>query len=176
MRKVATPYAKKKAYERVRPELDALTSDELIAVNLDIEKAVVAIVAAMPRVNALRPRIERELPMFDIQSFDKLEDYAWALSHTQTRVNDAIDRAMLSRPKRTPAAVEKAKERRDRAFTMTLRVYRDAQRAIHYLLRHRKGRADKVIPTLDSGKGRRKRKVRGGGSKLSAEAHAPRQT
>jgi hypothetical protein len=33
---------------------------------------------------ALRPRIEKELPSFDLAAFDKLEDYAWALSYAQS--------------------------------------------------------------------------------------------
>jgi hypothetical protein len=72
------------AYERVKTDLAAIKPEEFIQINLDIPSAVSTIIGVLPEVKALRPRFEKELPTFDLASFDKLEDYAWALSYAQT--------------------------------------------------------------------------------------------
>jgi len=72
------------AYERVKADLAAIKPEEFIQINLDIPTAVSTIIGVLPEVKALRPRIEKELPSFDLVSFDKLEDYAWALSYAQS--------------------------------------------------------------------------------------------
>ena len=53
-------------------------------VNLDIPTAVTTILGVLPEVKALRDRMSKELPAFDLAAFDKLEDYALALSSAQT--------------------------------------------------------------------------------------------
>ncbi len=72
------------AYERVKADLAAIRPEEFIQINLDIPTAVSTIIGVLPAVKALRPQIEKELPTFDLASFDKLEDYAWALSYAQS--------------------------------------------------------------------------------------------
>jgi len=72
------------AYARVKPELAELAQDELVKVNLDASAALQTILGVLPRVKALREQIVRELPAFDIASFDRLEDYALAFGVTQT--------------------------------------------------------------------------------------------
>ena len=72
------------AYERVKADFAALRPEELTQVTLDIPSAVATIIGVIPEVKALRERIEKELPAFDLAAFDKLEDYAWALSYAQT--------------------------------------------------------------------------------------------
>jgi hypothetical protein len=72
------------AYERVKADLAALKTDELLQVNLDIPTAVTTILGVLPELRALRERMSKELPTFDLAAFDKLEDFALALSATQT--------------------------------------------------------------------------------------------
>jgi hypothetical protein len=78
-----TPFAE--SYERLLPQLQALASEELMRINLDIPSAVVTALGALPRIRALRPRIADELPRFDLERFDQLEDCALGLSHAHTR-------------------------------------------------------------------------------------------
>jgi hypothetical protein len=73
------------AYERVKGELAALAPEALVQVNLDVQVAVSTILGALPEIRALRDRIVKELPAFDVVSFDKLEDYAQALAFTQSK-------------------------------------------------------------------------------------------
>ena len=72
------------AYARVKPELDALNAEDLQQVNLDVTAAVTTILGLLPEVKALREQIVNQLPTFNILSFDKLEDYALALSFANT--------------------------------------------------------------------------------------------
>jgi hypothetical protein len=37
----------------------------------------------LPEIRALRPEIQQHLPLFDLVSFNKLEDYVFALAHAQ---------------------------------------------------------------------------------------------
>ena len=80
------------AFERVKPLLAKLAPQDLLQVNLDISLAVRTILAALPRGRALRKQLVKELPFFDIGSFDRLEDYALALSATQAAYLAVIGR------------------------------------------------------------------------------------
>jgi hypothetical protein len=71
-------------YARVKAELGALRVAELLRVNLDISAAVAIVLRALPDLKALRERIGRELPTFDLGALDRLEDYALALLYTDT--------------------------------------------------------------------------------------------
>jgi len=73
------------SYERVKAELEALEPEGLPPVNLDVQVAVSTILGALPEIRALRERMVKELPAFDIASFDKLEDYAQALAFAQAK-------------------------------------------------------------------------------------------
>jgi hypothetical protein len=68
------------AYERVKGDLMALKAEEVEVPTLDIHAAVKTVLGALPEMRALRERMTKELPAFDVVAFDKLEDYALALS------------------------------------------------------------------------------------------------
>jgi hypothetical protein len=75
----------KDAYARVKDEWSALQPDQLLQVNLDIPIAAQTVLGALPEIKSLRERIVKELPSFDIASFDKLEDYVLALVVVNSR-------------------------------------------------------------------------------------------
>jgi hypothetical protein len=60
------------AYNRVLPELKALSEEELREVNLDIPAAVITVMGVSKKVSELRPQIERELPTFDFRALEGL--------------------------------------------------------------------------------------------------------
>lgn len=72
------------AYDRVKGDFAKVETEELATVNLDIQEAVMTILGALPEAKALRPRFVKELPMFDVAAFDKLEDYALGLSYAHS--------------------------------------------------------------------------------------------
>lgn len=71
-------------YERVKAELAALDPKDLVQVNLEVTAAIMTTLGVIPEVKALRPQIAKDLPNFDLASFDKLEDYTLALHFAQT--------------------------------------------------------------------------------------------
>jgi hypothetical protein len=71
------------AYERVKTDLAAVKEEDLLQVNLDVTAAVTSVLGLLPEVRALRAQMEG-LPAFDMAAFDKLEDYALALSYSNT--------------------------------------------------------------------------------------------
>jgi len=71
-------------YERVKGDLASLKEEELQPLNLDVQSATRAILGALPEIRGLRDRMVKELPAFDIASFDKLEDYVQALKYAQS--------------------------------------------------------------------------------------------
>jgi hypothetical protein len=73
------------AYERVLPEMRALSPGELIPINLDIPSMVTTTLGALPEIRALREEIARNLQTFDLVAFDKMEDYALALKSANGR-------------------------------------------------------------------------------------------
>jgi hypothetical protein len=72
------------AYTAVLPEITALPDDRAVAVNIDIVSAVTSLLGMLPELRSLRPQIQEELPKFDLGRFDKLQQYALALSHANT--------------------------------------------------------------------------------------------
>jgi hypothetical protein len=80
------------AFERVKADLLAFRTEELLQVSLDISAAVATVLGVVPEVRALRAQIVKELPSFEIDRFDKLEDYALALSHAQVLFLSATQR------------------------------------------------------------------------------------
>jgi len=72
------------SYERVKADLAALAVEELAQVNFDIQLGARTILGALPELRALRERMVKELPSFDIAAFDKLEDYTQALKFAQS--------------------------------------------------------------------------------------------
>jgi len=77
------------AYARVKADLAALKPDELVRINLDVPLAEATILGVLPELKALRDRMAKELPTFDVVEFDKLEDYVLALGFTQAALQMA---------------------------------------------------------------------------------------
>ena len=71
------------AYARVTADMAALAPDQISQVNLDIQIAAGTVLGVLPEVKALRDRMAKELPAFDLAAFDKLEDYVLALTFAQ---------------------------------------------------------------------------------------------
>jgi hypothetical protein len=84
MRAIANQVADEKsaaeAMARVAPDAAALSRDELMQVNLDLQRATSTILGLLPEVLALREQLIDQLRHFDVTHVDKLEDYALALS------------------------------------------------------------------------------------------------
>jgi hypothetical protein len=68
------------AFRALRPEMSALDEGELVALNVDVVSAVTTVIGKLPKLRALRPEMAEHLPTFDLQRFDKLEQYALALN------------------------------------------------------------------------------------------------
>jgi hypothetical protein len=66
-----------KAYERVKPELEALAPDELSMMNVDLVSATSIALGVSERIIAHRERMAK-LPEFEVDHVDKLVDYAKA--------------------------------------------------------------------------------------------------
>jgi len=88
------------AMVRVAPDIATVSDDQLVKINLDLQQATGTILGVIPEVMALRDRIIKELPAFDINFVDKLEDYTLALrfAHAayQTATKPPDDLADLS--------------------------------------------------------------------------------
>lgn len=69
------------AFRAFLPEMDALSEAELLAPTVDVMHAVSVVLGVWPRLQQLRPDIERQLPLFNLARFDNLEQYAKALHH-----------------------------------------------------------------------------------------------
>lgn len=69
------------AFHALLPEMDALAEGELLIPTVDVMSAVSVVLGVGPRLQALRPEIERQLPYFNLARFDNLEQYAKALHH-----------------------------------------------------------------------------------------------
>lgn len=96
------------AYAKTTKARAALESTDLVAINLDVQLSVTTVLSALPRMRTLREEIERQLPVFDLAQFDKLETYAEALAYAQTAYLAASE---PSEP--LPALVSRAIELRD---------------------------------------------------------------
>ena len=67
------------------PELQALPKDKLLVVNVDVRSADCNGLAVPERLRPWRSRILDELPRFDINAFERLEQYAKASTHAPPR-------------------------------------------------------------------------------------------
>ncbi|AUX33521.1 MULTISPECIES: hypothetical protein [Sorangium] len=77
-RKPAAPPQAAAAYDRALPEIEALSPEQLIAIKLDIPRAVSQVLGVLPGLLALRPAIAEALHKHDIALLDRLETYALA--------------------------------------------------------------------------------------------------
>jgi hypothetical protein len=71
----------REAYENALPAANALSVEELIAVNIDVPTSVTTAIGALPEILALRASVAKDLPNFDIKWFDQLETYTRATGH-----------------------------------------------------------------------------------------------
>jgi len=71
------------AFRAGLPELLARPKDKLLMVNVDVRRAFCLGLAAPERLRPWRRRILDELPRFDVNALDRLEQYAKALMHAQ---------------------------------------------------------------------------------------------
>jgi hypothetical protein len=72
------------AFQQLAEERAALRRDEVQKVNADVMLTVTIVLGAWPNVRALRERIAYELPRFDLERFDRFEQYVRAFSHAYT--------------------------------------------------------------------------------------------
>ena len=128
------------AYQRVLNDILAVTQTNSLGIDIDVMSAVNGVLVALPRIRALRPRIAAEWRNFDFERFDKLEDYALALSHAHSLYR-ACGAAKGSVAERARALS------RQQAFTLFERAYAEARRAVSYL-RAPWGDADAIAPSL----------------------------
>lgn len=77
------------AFARLADKIRAHQADEQLPVNLDVMDAVRTTEGVLPKIAGLRDTIVKQLPTFDIQTFDELEDRALALGHAQTVYENA---------------------------------------------------------------------------------------
>jgi len=73
-----SPAAALAAYGRVEPRLLALTSEDLVTVYVEVQRAVTAVLGALPHLRSMRDEIVQNLPNHPIDALDNLEDYAFA--------------------------------------------------------------------------------------------------
>ncbi len=69
------------AYERVLAEILAVPENELLPITVDIVSSTTTVLGTLPEIKAMRPQIAEAWRNFDFTRFDKLEDYALALTH-----------------------------------------------------------------------------------------------
>ncbi|WP_437963126.1 hypothetical protein WMF04_25645 [Sorangium sp. So ce260] len=77
-RKPAAPPQAAAAFDRALPEIEALSADRLIAIKIDIPRAVSQVLGVLPGLLALRPAIAEQLQRHDVALLDRLETYALA--------------------------------------------------------------------------------------------------
>ncbi|WP_438042468.1 hypothetical protein [Sorangium sp. So ce128] len=77
-KKPATPLLAAKAFDDALREIEALSADRLITINLDIPRVVSQVLGVLPGLLALRPAIAEHLQKHDVALLDRLETYALA--------------------------------------------------------------------------------------------------
>lgn len=68
------------AYEAVSADIEAVPEGELLPVTVDVLSAVSTVTGVLPGLRSMRPQLATSLPNFDLIRFDRLEQYAQALS------------------------------------------------------------------------------------------------
>ncbi|WP_437898709.1 hypothetical protein [Sorangium sp. So ce124] len=77
-KKPATPLQAAKAFDNAFREIEALSADRLITINLDIPRVVSQVLGVLPGLLALRPAVAEHLHKHDVALLDRLETYALA--------------------------------------------------------------------------------------------------
>lgn len=96
----SAPNAAAEAFAKIEPELAALTPEELTPITVDVSAAVTAVLAAAPKILALRDAIVEQLPLHPIEPIDELATYAhgaWYahLLHTYANGSPEAAKAMI---------------------------------------------------------------------------------
>ncbi|MGK4007893.1 hypothetical protein WMF31_35080 [Sorangium sp. So ce1036] len=76
--KPAAPPQAAEAFDTILPEIEALSPDRLITINLDIPRAVSQVLGVLPGLLALRPAVAEQLQKHQVALLDRLEIYALA--------------------------------------------------------------------------------------------------
>jgi len=71
------------AFDAVAAEIAAVPETELLPITIDVLGAASTVRGVLPELRAMRPEFESNLRHFDFERFDRLEQYARALTHTQ---------------------------------------------------------------------------------------------
>jgi len=79
------------AFRRVRGEIDALGEEDILHINLDIPSAVATAHGALPKLKGYREAFAEVGGGFDLERFDKLEDYTLALAFAHGECTVAAD-------------------------------------------------------------------------------------
>ncbi len=79
------------AFDKTKAERDALPRSALIPRTIDTAGAVSVALSALPAMKSFRSAITAEIPGFDVEQFDLIEDYANALFHADGLVASAPD-------------------------------------------------------------------------------------
>ncbi|AUX30841.1 MULTISPECIES: hypothetical protein [Sorangium] len=77
-KKPSAPPQAAAAFDKALPEIEALSPDRLIPLNLDVPRVVSQVLGVLPGLRALRPAIAEHLPTFELARLDRLETYALA--------------------------------------------------------------------------------------------------
>jgi hypothetical protein len=99
------------ASESLREELAAVGDSDLVHINIDVMAAVTTALGVASKVLKLRPRVEEELPKFDLSVIDKFETYVMALYEAQA---DYLSATRPAEP--LPQLLEEATKVRDTLF------------------------------------------------------------
>lgn len=78
------------AMARIAADAAALSPEELVQVNLDLQEATGTILGTLPEVMALREQIAKQIPAFNLAYIDKLEDYTLALRFAHAAFQTAV--------------------------------------------------------------------------------------
>lgn len=78
------PFPSKAAYARRLVEISAVEDSSAPHITADVLSSVTRVLGALWRLRELRGEIEATFKSFDFEEFDKLEDYALALSHAHS--------------------------------------------------------------------------------------------
>lgn len=140
------------AYQRVLQEILTVTLADA-RMDGNVMAAVTTVLVALPGIRKQRARIAAEWRNFDFERFDKLDDYALALSHAHSLYRACrLSHGSTAEGARAPGPSTLAETAiiRQQAITLFTRAYDETRRAIVYL-RAPYGDADTVAPPLPSG-------------------------
>lgn len=100
------------AYEATLAASQALDSDALIAVNIDVPTAITTSLGRLPQIMTFREQVSKVLIDFDLTNFDKLETYTQATGHAR-----ALYSAASASPEALTALNEKGIVLRDTLYS-----------------------------------------------------------